>query len=209
MATSRRSWAGIALDERRRVRREQLLAAGVEVLGAADGAGGGVRAVCRAAGLTERYFYESFTDRDGFVREVYAHVGARARDVLVEAVDGAEPSYRAESAVRAFVSLMVDEPAMGRMLLLAPLREPAISGRGVELAPVFVALVSAQLTAIDDDAVRTMVAVGLVGALTSLFMGYLDGAVDVPRETLIRHCVTLLERAGHDAHRSAGPAGAG
>ena len=27
-----------------------------------------VRAVCRQAGLTERYFYESFTDRDEFVR---------------------------------------------------------------------------------------------------------------------------------------------
>lgn len=54
MDTTRRSWAG------------------VDLLGAPDGAAANVRAVCRAAELTERYFYESFTDRDTFVREVYA-----------------------------------------------------------------------------------------------------------------------------------------
>ena len=201
MDTTRRSWAGIGLDERRRVRRERLLDAGIALIGAPDGSVANVRAVCRAAELTERYFYESFTDRDAFVREVYELVGERARDALVAAVTSAEHTRRAESAVRAFVALMVDEPAMGRVLLLAPLREPAISGRGVELAPVFVSLVSAQLTEIGDDAVRNMVAVGLVGALTSLFMGYLDGAIAVPRETFVHHCVALLERAAHDAQR--------
>ncbi|TCN57183.1 hypothetical protein EV641_102327 [Rhodococcus sp. SMB37] len=201
MDTTRRSWAGIGLDERRRVRRVRLLDAGISLIGAPDGSVANVRAVCRAAELTERYFYESFTDRDAFVREVYGLVGERARDALVAAVTSAEHTRRAEAAVRAFVALMVDEPAMGRVLLLAPLREPAISGRGVELAPVFVSLVSAQLTEIGDDAVRHMVAVGLVGALTSLFMGYLDGAITVPRETFVHHCVALLERAAHDAQR--------
>ncbi|HET8992373.1 MAG TPA: TetR/AcrR family transcriptional regulator [Rhodococcus sp. (in: high G+C Gram-positive bacteria)] len=191
----------MGLDERRRVRRERLLDAGIALIGAPDGSAANVRAVCRAAELTERYFYESFTDRDAFVRAVYGLVGDRARDVLVAAVSSAAHARRAEAAVRAFVALMVDEPAMGRVLLLAPLREPAISGRGVELAPVFVALVSAQLTEIGDDAVRNMVAVGLVGALTSLFMGYLEGAIAVPRETFVHHCVALLERAAHDAQR--------
>jgi AcrR family transcriptional regulator len=196
--TTRRSWAGIGLDERRRVRRERLLAAGVDLIGAADGSAASVRAVCRAAGLTERYFYESFSDRDAFVREVYTDVGERARDALVAAVGAAPRARRAEAAVRAFVELMVDEPAMGRVLLLAPLREPAITNRGVELAPMFVSLIGEQLTALRDPGERNMVAVGLVGALTSLFMGYLDGALPVSRETLVQHCVRLLEQAAGD-----------
>ncbi|MEE2034688.1 TetR/AcrR family transcriptional regulator [Rhodococcus chondri] len=188
----------MGLDERRRVRRERLLAAGVDLIGAVDGSAASVRAVCRAAGLTERYFYESFPDRDAFVRGVYADVGKRARDALVTAVEAAPRSGRAEAAVRAFVELMVDKPAMGRVLLLAPLREATISNRGVELAPMFVSLVDEQLPGIGDPAERHMVAVGLVGALTSLFMGYLDGAVAVPREVLVRHCVRLLEQAADD-----------
>ena len=82
MGTTRRSWAGVGIEERRRVRRERLLTAGTDLIGAPGGAIANVRAVCRAAELTERYFYESFTDRDTFVLEVYAHVAKQAREAL-------------------------------------------------------------------------------------------------------------------------------
>ena len=196
MEATRRSWAGTALEDRRRVRRQALLTAGIELLGAVDRSASNVRAVCRAAGLTERYFYESFGDRDTFVRAVYDEVGDRARRVLVDALDNAPASKRADAAVRAFVELMVDEPAAGRVLLLAPLREPAIGRSGVELAPAFVGLAQQQLTAIEDPQKRHMIAVGVVGALTSVFMGYLDGTVVVPRELLVQHCVDHVEHAG-------------
>lgn len=195
METRRRSWAGVGIEERRRLRRERLLEVGVDLIGSTDGTAANVRAVCRAAELTERYFYESFTDRDTFVREVYAHVAGLAREALARAVASAEPTALAEAAVRAFVELMVDDPAKGRVLLLAPLREPAISRRGVELAPQFVALVRDQLPA-GDDGIRQMVAIGVVGALTSLFMGYLEGDLEVSRQTLVDHCVGLVEQAG-------------
>jgi len=194
--TSRRSWAGVGIDERRRLRRERLLAVGVDLLGAPDAAAVNVRAVCRAAELTERYFYESFADRDTFVREVYAHVADRARDALSGAVVSAPATGRAEAAVRAFVELMVDDPAKGRVLLLAPLRETAISRCGIELAPMFVAIVRDQLPRAGDEDCRHMVAVGVVGALTSLFMGYLEGDLAVSREILVGHCVALVEHAG-------------
>ena len=196
MGTTRRSWAGVGIEERRRVRRERLLTAGTDLIGAPGGAIANVRAVCRAAELTERYFYESFTDRDTFVREVYAHVAEQAREALASAVASAPPTGVAEAAVRAFVGLAVDDPAKGRVLLLAPLREPALSSRGLELAPAFVALVEGRLTGIEDRAYRHLVAVGLVGAFTSMFMGYLEGDVTVSREMLVAHCVSLLEHAG-------------
>ncbi|WP_241385990.1 TetR/AcrR family transcriptional regulator [Rhodococcus sp. CH91] len=196
MDSTRRSWAGVGIEERRRLRRERLLAVGVELIGATGGTGVNVRAVCRTAELTERYFYESFADRDTFVREVYAHVAARARDALARAVVSAPPTGRAEAAVRAFVELMVDDPAKGRVLLLAPLREPAISRRGIELAPMFVSLVRDELPPGGEEAVRHMIAVGVVGALTSLFMSYLEGELAVSRDTLVEHCVALVEQAG-------------
>ena len=60
-------WSGVPLQDRQALRRDELIAAGVTLLGSRGGPALTVRAVCRATGLTERYFYESFTDRDEFV----------------------------------------------------------------------------------------------------------------------------------------------
>ncbi|SNS52811.1 TetR/AcrR family transcriptional regulator [Rhodococcoides kyotonense] len=186
-----RSQQSATIDERRRNRHQALLDVGVSLLGAPEGPSVSVRAVCRAAGLTERYFYESFTDRDQFVRTVYAHVGERARTAIADAVDHARGN--AEAPVRAFVDLVLDDPAVGRVLLLAPLSEAALRGRGAALVPGFVDLVRAQLTGRDDD---QLVAIGVVGALTALFVGYLDGTITTPRETFVAHCVKLVSEAG-------------
>lgn len=124
---------------------------GVTLLGAVDGPAVNVRAVCKAAGLTERYFYESFTDRDQYVVAVHTFVAERAQSALATAVESETTSEAvATAAVDAFVKLMVDDPAMGRVLLIAPLSEPVLSGRGIESMPAFVDLVYDQLSEIAD-----------------------------------------------------------
>lgn len=188
----------MTIEERRKSRREALLAAGIGLLGSPDGPAASVRGACRAAGLTERYFYESFTDRDQYVRAVYAHVGEQARTTISDAVRTARPRDRAEAPVRAFVELVLDNPSVGRVLLLAPLSEPAIGGSGVALVPSFVELVRAQLTSLDPDE-QQLVAVGVVGALTALFVGYLDGTISTPRERFLAHCVQLVSGAAERA----------
>ncbi|MDV6303633.1 MULTISPECIES: TetR/AcrR family transcriptional regulator [Rhodococcus] len=181
------------LEERRSKRYDALLAAGVELLGSPDGPAVNVRAVCRTAGLTERYFYESFADRDAFVRAVYAWVGTRAQGALLDAVMQASTAEDTIAApVRAFVELIIDEPRTGRVLLIAPLAEPALSRRGLDLLPGFVELVHSQLPDTED---RQLIAVGTVGALTALFIGYLDGTLTVTREALVAHCIRLISEA--------------
>src|SRR5690242_12208968 len=71
-------WTGVPLESRLALRRDNLINAGVQLLGSAGGPALTVRAVCREAALTERYFYESFADRDEFVRAVYDDVCTRA-----------------------------------------------------------------------------------------------------------------------------------
>ena len=116
-------WSGVPLRERPALRRDELLSAGITLLGSPDGPGLTVRAVCRAAGLTERYFYESFTDRDEFVAAAYDEVCATAMSTLME-------SDSPRSAVERFVALMVDDPVRGRVLLLAPEAEPVLARSG-------------------------------------------------------------------------------
>lgn len=192
----------MTLAQRRETRRAALLSNGIALLGSKDGPAVSVRAVCRTSGLTERYFYESFTDRDEFVRTVYAEVGETGRSALVAAVAAASSTReRAAAAVDAFVKLMVDDPAMGRVLLVAPLSEPALGGRGLELMPGFVGLVHDQLSAVTDPVDKELVAVGVVGALTNLFIGYLDGAISATRDRLVTHCVNLVMEANRSDRR--------
>lgn len=67
---------------------------------------------------TERY--ESFTDRDEFVRAVYDGVCARAMLTL-------DSSTTPRDAVERFVALVVDDQARGRVRLLARDVEPVLT----------------------------------------------------------------------------------
>jgi AcrR family transcriptional regulator len=178
-------WSGVPLQDRQTLRRDELIIAGVNVLGGESGSALTVRAVCRAAGLTERYFYESFDDRDDFVRAVYDHVCSTAMTALTS-------STTPRDAVERFVALMVDDPVRGRVLLIAPEREPVLAKSGAEWMPNFIELLQHKLTRITDPAVQAMVATGLVGALTALFTAYLNGRLATTREQFIDYCVDML-----------------
>jgi len=178
-------WTGVPLRDRQALRRDELIAAGVNLLGSAGGPALTVRAVCRESGLTERYFYESFSDRDEFVRAIYDDVCRRAMSALLHA-------ETPRDAVEQFVALMVDDPARGRVLLLAPASEPVLTRSGAEWMPDFIDLVAHKLTRITDPAIQAMVATGLIGALTALFTAYLDGRLAATREQFVDYCVDML-----------------
>ena len=178
-------WSGVPLEDRQVLRRDELIAAGVQLLGGEGGPAVTVRAVCRETGLTERYFYESFTERDEFVRAVYDDVCARAMSALMSATTPRE-------AVERFVALMVDDPVRGRVLLLAPAVEPVLVRSGAEWMPSFIDLLQRKLTQIGDPVRQKMIATSLIGGLTALFTAYLDGRLAASREQFIDYCVEML-----------------
>lgn len=184
----RARWSGVPLAERQALRREEFVNAGVQLLGDEGGPTLTVRSVCRAAGLTERYFYESFADRDEFVREVYDDVCTRALATLVSA-------STPQDAVDRFVSMIFDDPARGRVLLLAPENEPILYHAGARWMPDFIVMLQRTLTRIVDPAVQQMVATGLIGALTALFIAYTNGQLQAARSQFIDFCVDLLRKA--------------
>jgi AcrR family transcriptional regulator len=178
-------WSGVPLEDRQALRRDELVAAGVQLLGEKSGPAVTVRAACRQAGLTERYFYESFADRDEFVRAVYDDVCTRAMSTLMSATTPRQ-------AVERFVALMVDDPVRGRVLLLAPAVEPVLVRSGAEWMPNFIDLLQRKLTEIGDPVRQKMIATGLIGGLTTLFTAYLDGRLGATREQFIDYCVEML-----------------
>jgi AcrR family transcriptional regulator len=184
----RSRWSGVPLESRLAVRRHHLIAAGVQLLGEASGPALTVRAVCRTAELTERYFYESFSNRDEFVHSVYDDVCTRAMTALITAKSPRE-------AVERFVGLMVDDPVRGRVLLLAPAVEPVLTMSGAEWMPKFIELLQRKLSRIADPVLQKMVATSLIGALSSLFTEYLTGRLEATREQFIDYCIEMVKAA--------------
>ncbi|HEY2557469.1 MAG TPA: hypothetical protein VGI08_10205, partial [Diaminobutyricibacter sp.] len=113
-------------------------------------------------------------------------------DVCERAMSTLTTANTPRDAVERFVALMVDDPAMGRVLLLAPESEPVLTRSGAEWMPSFIELVQRKLTRITDPAVQAMVATGLIGALTALFTAYLNGRLTATREKFIDYCVDML-----------------
>jgi AcrR family transcriptional regulator len=197
-----RVWGGTTLDARREARRERLLAVGLELLGGPDGPPAvSVRSVCRHARLTDRYFYESFADREALLVAVYEQVGREALRVLAEAVrtTTADPSGPEvpRAAVRAFMGLLTEDPRKGRVLLLAPLSDPTLNRCGLLLQPAFVELLRGQLAVAvrrpePDELAQRLTASALIGALTNLFARWLDGSLAASAEQLTEYCVRLL-----------------
>lgn len=62
-----RPYRGVAADKRRRERREKLLDACLDMVTDSGVAAVTVDGICTRAGLSKRYFYESFGDRDAIL----------------------------------------------------------------------------------------------------------------------------------------------
>lgn len=193
--------AGSTLEDRAAARRAALVETGVELLGTEGAAGVTVRAVCRGAKLTERYFYESFDSRDALLRAVHAQVAGEARGAIVAAVASARPRTPervAHSAVAAFTAFLEDDPRRGRVLLSESFSDTVLAQHDLELIPAFAALLVEQLRALPeppDDVDAQLTAVALLGALRTLYLAWLEAEPPISAKRLNAHATALIVAA--------------
>jgi len=114
-----RTYRGISADERRALRRRQLLDAALDLWGD-PGSKVTMTAICQGAHLTERYFYESFSNLDQALVAVVDEIAARVQRATVTALAdaGDDPVERVTVVVEAFVHTMVTDPRVGRAALI-------------------------------------------------------------------------------------------
>jgi AcrR family transcriptional regulator len=202
MGSPARPYRGVSAERRRSDRRARLIEAGLELLGERGWGGTTVRAVCGQAELTERYFYESFSDRDELAVAIFDRCAAEAAAAVVAAVEAAPHDARAKAraAIDAFVGMLSDDPRLARAILVESLASEALRERREAALGDFAGLVSEQGRAFygeravpEDDARLT--ALALVGALAELLMRWTNGSLDVSRERLVDHCTGLFVAA--------------
>ncbi|MQA09739.1 MAG: TetR family transcriptional regulator [Pseudonocardiaceae bacterium] len=194
-----RSWRGVSAEERRVERHAQLVEAGLEVIGTHGWANTTVRGVCRRAGLTERYFYESFLDREALLVAVYERVLGEGIRVVLEAISAAPKDFRltVRAAITAGVELLTDDPRKGRVLALEAMTNEALQRRRREAMQAQAELISQLAREVfcadaPEPTDANLTAFALIGMLVELGGAYLDGRLDVSRERLIEHLTELV-----------------
>jgi AcrR family transcriptional regulator len=112
-----RDYGGISAGDRRAERRRKLLAAGRRIWGESGIAEVTVRGVCAEAGLTARYFYEQFPNRDALLFAVADDVRDQLLQALVAAGVGDPGTLtdKLRSALKAFLDMVAADPHIHRI----------------------------------------------------------------------------------------------
>jgi AcrR family transcriptional regulator len=141
-----RVYGGLSADQRVSRRREQLLAAGLELYAERGWAGTTVQDLCRAATLSPRYFYEHFASREELFLELTAGI---ARDVHATvraalAAAGPDPRGRAHAVLAALAEFFTADRRIVRVALVESLATERLRAHRRELLREF-ALMAADL----------------------------------------------------------------
>jgi AcrR family transcriptional regulator len=192
-----RPYRGVEAAERAAARRKQLLAAGLDLLGAdgQDIAEVTVRGVCRRAGLSARYFYESFTDKNEFVGHVFDWVIADLVATTRAAMVAGPPDEQANTGMANVVRTVAGNARVGRLLFstqlanAAVMRKRAESGALLAVLSGHYAIDTLRAPANEHVKAAAHFAVGGVGQTLS---AWLAGDVHMEPDELADHLASLL-----------------
>ncbi len=189
-----RPFRGVSAVERRQSRRQRLVEAAFGLAGTRGSASLGVGEVCAAAGLTKRYFYESFASIDGLGAAVVDHaiaiMVARTAPFRPDA-----PGGSVHAAIKAFIDGLLDDPLLTR-ILITETQSGSLSryrGRIMEVGVASLLPVD-RLAGSESLDHRRFIAYAQMGALGEICLAWHQGVVAMPRDELVDRLVDLFAR---------------
>lgn len=191
-----RPYRGVGAADRLAQRRGRLLDAGLDLLGAADRdpAQLTVRAICGQAGLGVRYFYESFTDKDDFIGQVYDWVIGRIAATTQAAVASAPLAEQSRAAMANIVHTVAEDNRMGRLIFSSRLSNSVVLRKRAESFALMVMLTfqHASTHGGQHDERTKAVAHFVVGGVTQTITAWLEGDLALDEAALIDQLATML-----------------
>lgn len=213
--TEGRRWRGIDPGDRKAERRHKLVEAGLDLLSAEGPGAVTMRGVCRKAGLTERYFYESFDNRDSYLFAIFELVVEDAEAALLGAVASMpnEPPAAIAHVAAAFTDFLVADPRRGEILFVQSVTSE-LYPHGRELISRFTDIVAAlkeQFSAAggtlprNDELATRWDPLALFGGLAFVYQDWLLNPGGVSSAEISSYVAYLISvAAGVDLEESAG-----
>jgi AcrR family transcriptional regulator len=177
--------------------------AAITLMGTRGAAACTVTAVCAHSGVTTRYFYQHFQDRNGLLQAVFAEIYEAFQAAIVEAIPArtASPDELAYAPIAALVQMIEGDRRMGRILFVESGAEPLLREMRSGLMSNFADLVVREARSHFEIpnatvAVADLAATHGVGGLFEVLRRWLEQEIDFSVEELIKHCAGFLGSLG-------------
>jgi AcrR family transcriptional regulator len=183
--TAERIWRGRGAEERKAERRAQLLTAAIKVYSERGFRSSSVKAVCEAAGLTERYFYENFANSEDLLVAAASASMEHLIEVLSAKAAGVAPNDRLRTIMFGYFGALREQPAHARAFLVE-IRgiSPVVDAYLESAIETFAALIAdAPLDALPR--VDRLVAIGAVGAIAHIALDWIIDDFTAPIEDVV------------------------
>ncbi|MGV0836206.1 TetR/AcrR family transcriptional regulator [Mycolicibacterium thermoresistibile] len=193
-----RPYRGVEPAARQAERHRRLLEAGLELLGGQqrDPAELTVRSICREAGLTMRYFYESFTDKDEFVSAVFDWVVADIATTTQAAVAAAPRREQTRVGMANIVRTVSDDPRVGRLLFSRHLSTAMVVRKRAESGALFAMLsgqhVGTAMRLPENERINAT-AHFVVGGVGQTIGAWLAGEVRLSPDDLVNQLASIID----------------
>jgi AcrR family transcriptional regulator len=189
--TTTRMYGGVSAQERVATRRAKLLDAGLELFGTKGIAATTIADVCAEAGLTKRYFYESFATVDVLAGAVFVDVTDRLVEQVRPAIaagGGTDP----RPALTVYLSAVLGDRRLARLLgtesRTGPLAQGTAGFGGRAVALWFASTPGA------DNPVLRLRAHAFAGALAEIALAWTEGQLELSLDEVIDELVALFHR---------------
>ncbi|WP_370246754.1 TetR/AcrR family transcriptional regulator [Nocardioides sp.] len=191
---SRRRYGGKTAEERREERRDQVLRAGLAIWQEQGWAAVTMRGVCSRAGLTDRYFYESFRDRDDLLGTLFDQVRDETLASLLTAFETAgdrTAGGQLRQALQTIVTSLTEDPERAQVLFGDHAGSAVLEQRRRDTVALttdlMVTLARPFLRAdTDESALRVDTLFGL-GGFVEVVLAWRAGAVPLTPAALVAH----------------------
>lgn len=199
-----RPYRGVDAEDRLAARRNRLLAAGLELLSADHHSAANltVRGICRQAGLTARYFYENFTDKDAFVGAVFDWVTIELAAATQAAVAAAPPAQQTRAGMATIIATIAGDARVGRLLFSAHPTNAVLVRKRAESGALFAMLsgrhVEHALRVPQNERIKAA-AHFVVGGVAQTIGAWLAGTVRLSADQLVDQLTALLDELADPA----------
>ncbi|QFU93410.1 TetR/AcrR family transcriptional regulator [Amycolatopsis sp. YIM 10] len=199
-----RPFRGVSAEDRRATRREQLLEAALDVLGERGRDGFTMTAVCRRAKLTERYFYESFANRDELLIALFDQLTRQMSEQILQAAETIPPAADLTTqyaiAIRPLISGLETDPRQARAYVEC-FTSDLLRAHRAKVVQTFASVITEQVLALSGTPLRARVeatALLLIGGIHEVLHSWLTGSVELTEDELVAEFAgigaTLTER---------------
>ena len=199
-----RIYGGVEANLREEDRRKKLIEAGLEAFGTRGYAKTNIKTICKIAGLTERYFYESFRHKEDLLCAVYRELideGQRDAMAAMEDSDGF-PLETALRALKMFYQRFQRDPRRAQIQLFEILGVSQSIDREYLnamrlLADVMRLLLCKVFPHIHEEILKkSMIPTGLAGSIIMIAHEWVLGGFVTPLDDIISQCMDLFVAVG-------------